>query len=264
KWGLNVNLVLKRPGTIEETVALAEKHELEHIEVLFEHPLSFCSRESLALQKRVAKKTRGFSTSIHAPFAYSDLLALCKPVRDNSFAETRAAIDYAAAIDAAFVTMHVGSVSIFSEKLYREFIARDVAKLFDYAASVGMPLLTENVPSKRAFKRSYPGTPADFREMERLLKRRLAVCFDPPHAMISGCGVYDFAKKMGSRIAEVHLQDGSAKSEHLALGNGEIDFKRLFRILKNEGFDGFMVFELPYARDLNASVAKAAALGLMD
>ncbi len=260
KWGVSFLVSkLKMRDTWRDFVKFARRNEFDLLEFLFEHPYSFCTVKR-PFEKELKREASGFSLSIHAPFKYNDLTAPCKPLREASLAEAKATVDYAARLDAEFVVVHIGHNTLYSRENYRELLEDCPVRLFDYAHSRGMRLLAENIPARFRFDRGFPATPQEFRELENVLGRKVGVCFDPPHAMASGLDVYACARSLEPRIVEVHLQDGSRTSEHLALGEGEIDFKRLFRSL--DGFDGAMTFELFRISDLKASLEKLEELGL--
>ena len=260
KWGASFLVSkIETRDTWRDFISFARRHEFGHLEFLFEHPYSFCTVKR-PFEKELKRETSGFSLSIHAPFKYNDLTAPCKPIREASLVEAKAAVDYAARLDAEFVVVHVGHNTIYSRENYRQLLGNCPARLFDYAYSRGMQLLVENIPARFEFDRGFPATPQEFRELENILERKVGVCFDPPHAMASGLDVYACARSLAPRIVEVHLQDGSRTSEHLALGKGEIDFKRLFHSLGE--FDGAMTLELFRISDLEASLARLGELGL--
>jgi sugar phosphate isomerase/epimerase len=49
---------------------------------------------------------------------------------------------------------------------------------------------------------------------------------------------------MGGRIANLHLSDANAWIDHLPIGCGRINFKKVFEALRAIGFDGNATLEL--------------------
>ncbi len=55
------------------------------------------------------------------------------------------------------------------------------------------------------------------------------------HANISGNNVYDYIKKCRSKIINLDIHDNKGKKdEHLPIGDGNIDFKKIFKILRSK------------------------------
>lgn len=65
------------------------------------------------------------------------------------------------------------------------------------------------------------------------------------HSFLAGESPADVAGRLGSRIFHIHLEDiGNRKHYHLVPGEGDIDFREIFRALAGIGYDGFLTVEL--------------------
>jgi len=70
---------------------------------------------------------------------------------------------------------------------------------------------------------------------------------DVAHAFIENRmkGVRDYIEAFGDRLAHVHIHDNHGKwDEHLPLGSGEIDFRKVIRSLKEIDYDRTITFEV--------------------
>ena len=68
---------------------------------------------------------------------------------------------------------------------------------------------------------------------------------------------------MGDRINTVHLSDYNVAADKMCLpGKGDYDFERLFKALKNVGFDGNMLIEA-YKDDYNDYSELKESLGYL-
>jgi N-acetylneuraminate synthase len=70
-------------------------------------------------------------------------------------------------------------------------------------------------------------------------KLNLRMCFDISHCMLAcnhfGWDLYDFSEKIAPYTAHIHIGDASGvNGEGLQIGQGEIDFKRLGKILRDK------------------------------
>lgn len=94
------------------------------------------------------------------------------------------------------------------------------------ASGLGTIIALENV---------FEETPDTIKALvEGVGSRNLRVCFDPGHSNVfSKTPIGEWLKALGSYIVEFHLHDNLGENDdHLAIGDGGIDFKRFFKMLK--------------------------------
>lgn len=73
---------------------------------------------------------------------------------------------------------------------------------------------------------------------------KLKTCLDIKQARLSGYDPTDYLPEMSGRLNTVHLSDYNASTGKMCLpGKGDYDFERLFKALKDVGFDGNMLIE---------------------
>ena len=80
----------------------------------------------------------------------------------------------------------------------------------------------------------------------------VSLCLDTAHTTIAGMDAVEAFRRWLSRIGYVHLKDvdpGLAKSEHpmqafCELGVGTIDFRGIYKVLREGGYDGVLCVEL--------------------
>jgi sugar phosphate isomerase/epimerase len=80
------------------------------------------------------------------------------------------------------------------------------------------------------------------------------ICFDTGHVLSKQSGeetLFEFYKQHRDRIVEIHLHDGSFpeggrafRTEHVALGQGEMPIREFLLELHNDSYSGPLVFEL--------------------
>ncbi len=74
---------------------------------------------------------------------------------------------------------------------------------------------------------------------------RLGWHYDIGHAQVRGNRSHEYLQVLGDRLAHVHLSDNNGRSDdHLPLGVGRLDWKRLIRGLKRTGYDGRITLEV--------------------
>lgn len=69
--------------------------------------------------------------------------------------------------------------------------------------------------------------------------------FDTSHATFAGGNAVDMISALGDRIENVHLRDAMLGNSLLPYGEGQIDFAGVFRALREIGYKGNYVLEIP-------------------
>lgn len=115
-------------------------------------------------------------------------------------------------------------------------------ELVGHAARFNMGVMIENIPQG---KRNVFG-PADYKQIFRGVKG-LGFHLDVGHAFIEG-GIRDvekYIKTFKDRLWHVHLHDNHGEfDEHLPIGEGNIDFRKVVRTLKGIGYNRTITLEV--------------------
>jgi sugar phosphate isomerase/epimerase len=136
----------------------------------------------------------------------------------------------------------VGSTKESSDIFLRNFIS-SMKELTEFAAVEKVDLMLENVPSEN-------GTQLEsidcFSDVMKAIPS-LRFHFDVGHAFIENRmqGVRDYMDAFGDRLAHVHVHDNHGKhDEHLSLGMGRIDFRKVAKLLKEINYNKTVTFEV--------------------
>ena len=111
--------------------------------------------------------------------------------------------------------------------------------LAQFAEKCGSVVAVEDLP------RTCIGNSSD--EILELLAahKALKVCFDTNHLL--GEDVCDFVRKVGKSIVTVHVSDYDFVDEkHWLPGEGKTDWYSLAAVLKNVGYNGVWMYEVPF------------------
>lgn len=122
---------------------------------------------------------------------------------------------------------------ISDEEYFERFAA--LAKI---GREYGVTLAQENV---NAFRSQNPEFIA---KMKEYLGYEAAFVFDIKQAVRSGCDPYEMCLAMGDRLVHVHANDNNKHSDCLLPGQGNTDYKRIFNILKSNGYGGDFIIEV--------------------
>lgn len=102
----------------------------------------------------------------------------------------------------------------------------------------GVTVAQENV---NIFRSQYP----DFiRKMKAYLGSDASFVFDLKQAVRAGVDLYEMCEAMGDRLVHIHLNDNAPGQDCLLPGMGEVDYQRLFKILKQNSYNGDFILEV--------------------
>jgi sugar phosphate isomerase/epimerase len=195
---------------------------------------------------------------------------LCPAIRTASLNEMIHSLETAAGLGAKKAILHPAMISglgPFVMETARTLALESLSIISDKAASLDITLCLENMFPRylSCFE------PKHFQDIFRdfpLLK----MCLDTGHANIDDPGqkrLFRFLRKFPDKISHIHMSDNHGKKDnHLGVGQGTIDFKKLVKQMADDGFDGTITFEvfsetprdLIQSRDTIASLVRSAAL----
>lgn len=136
----------------------------------------------------------------------------------------------------------IGATEELREIFLRNFTGA-MKELTEFAATKNIDLMLENVPPEN-------GKPLETIEyFSRVMKAvpRLKFHFDVAHAFIENRmkGVSDYIDAFGDRLVHIHMHDNHGEyDEHLALGMGKIDVRKVVRLLKEVDYNQTITFEV--------------------
>ncbi len=175
---------------------------------------------------------------IHAPLSDVNIAAASPPVHDAVVKEMVLAMESASNLGVEVMTLHPG----FRTPLYRrpEQVRQrthETLKILSKEANDrGITLALENMPLTFI---TVGREPWELDEMSESLE--IKWCFDVGHANTTGT-MDDFLRRK-DRFANIHIHDNMGKEdEHLPLGEGNIDWKRVLGALSD--YHGNFVLEM--------------------
>lgn len=174
-----------------------------------------------------------------------------EPVRKAWVIEGKKAIEVANELGIKEINFHAQTfgLALLNRKSKRQTIQnfiKSLDELVDYAARFNMGVMIENLPQgkKKIFE------PADYKHIFRRVKG-LGFHLDVGHAFIWGGmrGVEKYIKTFKDRLWHIHLHDNHGElDEHLPIGEGSIDFRKVVKALKRIGYNRTITLEV-FARD---------------
>ena len=193
---------------------------------------------------RKLSKKYGIEASFHAPYVGRWDIGRLPP--EEGCERVGEMLRKCARFGAHCMTLHLGS---FSDDIPREKALHNAVESISGTVSVAhrlkIRICVEN--STCCHNPNDLGVrTGDFEILfERTKSHVVGLCLDVGHANITG-NLYDLIKKFGPRLYNVHLHDSDGTNDnHLAPGEGTIDWDRFFCGLIQAGYKGPFTFEFP-------------------
>ncbi|WP_456418599.1 sugar phosphate isomerase/epimerase family protein [Methanocaldococcus infernus] len=199
---------------------------------------------------RDAKEKYKVDIVVHAPFADLNPASMNYRVRELTINCIRDAIEGAYELDAELVVIHPGYIPELWKDLKEEVLDNNfstILKLVEIAEDYGVKLGLENMPN-------FPGVLCQkAEELKNILNeidsKYLGVTLDIGHANTVG-NIEEFIDELRNKIIHIHIHDNNGeRDEHLAIGEGKINFYRVLKKLVKIGYDKILTIENKNLRD---------------
>jgi sugar phosphate isomerase/epimerase len=216
----------------ENSLEFFEKFNLEYVEVLHQYPSEEINIEIL--------NSYNLKYTVHSPILDLNIASLNNTISKCSINDVKKSIDLANKLNSEIVVVHPGTIPFlarqFEKKVYNKS-AESIKEIGDYAKDLGVLATIENMPNIEGFIYK------DIVKLNDLLTSfEMYMTLDIGHAYTSG-----FSKNQiyFDSIKHIHLSDNfGSDDEHLALGEGSIDFKAIIDIFESKNYDGIYMIEV--------------------
>ncbi len=203
---------------------------------------------------RDALSVHDFDIFLHAPFSDLNLATFNKSVMKESKKQIKGALEVAAGVGVQATTVHFGRFSPLGLSYPEEAVKRNlesVKEISDFAGTLGVEIAFENSP------KGFGVMCGSLDVLKGLVKETgVRITLDIGHANTWGKDVTDFINGLNSSIFHVHLHDNTGEGDmHLAVGEGVIDFERVFAAFREINYKNTLCLEMLYERDLEKSLS---------
>jgi sugar phosphate isomerase/epimerase len=236
----------------------------DYLELAMDPPMAHHSSLSSKKKEIVsALQDNGLGLICHLP-TFLTTADLTESLRRASVAEMLFSLNVAAELGAKKVVLHpsmaagMGAFVVATVKGYAfDFLSEMVA----VAGQLGLTICLENM-----FPRNLLGVePGDFEEIFQAFPS-LKLTLDTGHANIAdpqGRRMQHLIERFGKRLGHLHFSDNKGKrDDHLAIGQGNINFSELVHSLKAIGYDDTLTLEV-FDKDRGKLVASRERLKIL-
>jgi sugar phosphate isomerase/epimerase len=237
---------------VQDEIKTAHDLGFDYVEIGIEGPAE--TPEILLKKKRqilkLLKKYKMFAIG-HTSW-WIDLGTQYEPVRQGWLEECKKIIKLCNELGIKLLNFHSHSIGTYiSDKKGKKIVLNNFVKslkeLVEYGKRYNIEIMLENAAEKGEIK--------DFKDFKYIVDRvpGLKVHLDVGHAFIYDemKGVENYIKTFKNKIIHVHMHDNHGKSdEHLPLGAGSIDYKKVIKLLKKIKYNRTITFEV-FSKDLD-------------
>ncbi|MEM2875646.1 MAG: sugar phosphate isomerase/epimerase family protein [Candidatus Bathyarchaeia archaeon] len=180
--------------------------------------------------------------SVHAPFSSINIAEPTSILRRSFTKVLSRSLKNAYKIGAKAWILHPGNYSPFTihfPELARNKSIDLIKKLLKEAENYSITLYIENLPGKEALLNNLKTTWSFLEE----LNEDVRLCLDIGHANLFE-GPEAFIERLRNRIGYIHSHDNIKDSDrHLPVGEGTVSWDRVTNLLKEIGYNGWVIVE---------------------
>jgi sugar phosphate isomerase/epimerase len=251
---------------------LAEEYGLAAVELTLDlaavYPHVFDSsyyQEVAALQQEL-----GLTCTVHLPFLWVDPASLNESIRRASMGSLRESLALTGALEVEAYVLHLwgAMTSLIAAQLQHPVERALLLEAIMGQADRSLEELCQLVDAGRLCIENLEDDL--FPQAVALIERHgTSICLDAGHLVWQGGDILTHLRQHGSRIREVHLHDAAARaaggglsqpSDHMALGQGQVDYAGLLRALEEMDFQGAVILEVNTRADLEQSLERLRAM----
>ncbi|KXA95829.1 hypothetical protein AKJ65_00525 [candidate division MSBL1 archaeon SCGC-AAA259E19] len=250
KVGLSTHLSVKKDP--EEIVRLAEKLELDCVEIVFDIPHFFPDDEVKEIRNlNEVIRSAGLHAQVHDSFLDLNPISQYSELRKITLEQSEESVKFCDFLNGDQVTIHPGRCWLRENQdilqKCQERFENYLEELSDYAQDREITVGIET----GAHPADYP---SDSEELLRHVRDRegVGITLDIGHAYLrvrkdeksGGAEIAKLIKLFGKELVNVHLHDNGGRSDdHLPPGQGEINFDPILGAL-DKYYDGPVILEL--------------------
>ena len=236
EFGISTASLFKRKTT-EEALEFLSKNNVPIVEVFLASYYEYRSEYGEQL-KNLLGNTKVHSIHTLTTQFEPQLYSVNKRAKDDSFMILKDVLSVGQNIGAKNYTFHGGARYKKTKfAIDYEKVGKETQDIIDLCLEYGISLTYENVHW------GYYNYIGFFKELKKRCPMLKGV-LDIKQAYQSEIDYVEYVKEMGESIKTIHLSDMDENGKLCLPGRGSFDFKKMFTVLKDYGFDGGVILEV--------------------
>ncbi len=230
------------------------------VEVVCEKPLALPVDVSSLERKQIRETLTSYALTpiVHASYYDVNIASLNPQIGTASMQQIQEAIIFAADIDATIVDLHPGNLPGDYPKRFLQQswnnLRKQLSHLIKIAENLQVIVSVENKQRGRNLQ-TISTMDEHLAIIREISSKYCRATFDVGHANTYSCNLNDYARGIAPHLVNVHLHDNNGtKDEHLALGQGDINFKSVLKTLDAVQYSGPFILEVKSWAGLQRSI----------
>ncbi len=241
------------PAKMENVLEFINQQNIKYLEVVREYPYDSLGADAF--------DSYDINLSIHAPMSDVNIASHVDKIRRISVEIMEDSFRCANNWDVDRVVVHPGSIPVMALKYPDKILEYNKQSLFELnqkAEEYGVMMCVENMPLIE--RMLYTNIDALFDFVDNELHS--GITMDVGHAHNNEFSEEDMFKS--DNIHHIHLSDNDGSYDmHDALGTHNIDFKKIFEILKSKKYDDIAVIEVNSKQEVLKSIEYLKSINIL-
>ncbi len=223
----------------------AIKNDFNWFELALDWPQNFNLSNKTVLKIKKRSKKNNIKLIVHTPF-YLPTSTLLPEIREGLFKNVKKAIELATKLDSDRITIHPGyreMPSVVIEKTYSSLVS-NLKKIVKMGSKNNVYICLENLD---VWGNNLCSSYSDYTKVLESVPN-IKATLDIGHTNTGDKNPVDFFKSVEDKLMDMHIHDNDgSKDQHNLMGEGNIDFIKLFKACKKANYKGPFILELfPY------------------
>jgi sugar phosphate isomerase/epimerase len=211
----------------------------------------------------------GFACTVHLPFLWVDASAMNQSIREASVACLRKAVEQVQPIAVRTYVLHLWGFTTtqIARQLAPDGVRQAILEVLIREGERSLAELCELVDPRDVCVENLEDTLFEL-ALPAIERIGASICLDVGHLAWQGSEPVHFLIEHRDRIREIHLHDAAVGFEsgqppvrdHLALGQGHLDYEGFLQALDRIGFEGAVILEVNSQADLEASLTQLGTI----
>lgn len=235
---------------LENALSWAKDNKFELLEIVAEYNHAI-DEETLPQVKDILASYDLIYT-VHSPFSDINISSLNKNIRKESIRQIKYCIFAVHEIGGEVLTFHPGRHSAATSKSRentKKILFESLKEISDFNKDYGVTIALENMPD------TFITTMRVSHEVLEVLEKKqlsgIKHTMDVGHLETNNVDIGEYIHDLKDYLVHIHLHDNFGEFDnHLPIGEGNINFPKIFRALEDIKYNGKIILEMTKTEDI--------------
>lgn len=235
---------------LESALSWGENNNFKLLEIVAENN-HVIDEDSLSKVKDLLT-SYSFEYTVHSPFSDINISSLNKSIRKESIRQVKYSIFAINQIGGKVLTFHPGRHSAATSKSKentKKILFDSLKEISDYNKDYGVTIALENMPD--TFITTMKVSQEVLEVLENKQLSEIKHTMDVGHLETNNVDIGEYIHDLRKFLIHIHLHDNFGEFDnHLPLGEGNINFPKIFKALKDINYTGRIILEMTKTEDI--------------